>query len=374
MSSPVRVPNCSRAPISSCTTWAGRRRSSWIRMGDAHRAQIAPDSGIPRHSGVRRRRELKWGRGARRPKGGRVSSSKARHSKGGEDEGESLAYSQGLALTCALAPAAAAASPTVVNGGGTRNVDGEHPFSQFGLGLTRSTDGSVHGDFNCRWPERHRFFAHGHPRRRDQRRHHRRHRELRRRRHVADRQPGQVRGYVPCGGDGGRPRRRHFAADASHAVPSCPANRTCAERSDQHPLIQEKGGANMRSRSRLLVFGAVATLSATLLLLATLAVAAPGGAQHVRWDIVSLTGGAPPGPINAGGHADAKAPDGTYIRLMGNGTFVAPPGGNGGSSAVTGGGTWETFNGPPSPATSTGSGTYEVTELTSWEFANFHVR
>ena len=127
----------------------------------------------------------------------------------------------------------------------------------------------------------------------------------------------------------------------------------------------------MRSRSRLLVFGAVATLSATLLLLATLAVAAPGGAQHVRWDIVSLTGGAPPGPINAGGHADAKAPDGTYIRLMGNGTFVAPPGGNGGSSAVTGGGTWETFSGPPSPATSTGSGTYEVTELSSWEFANF---
>src|SRR2546426_11489472 len=37
----------------------------------------------------------------------------------------------------------------VVNGGGTGTVDGEHPFSQFGLGLTRSTDGSVHGDFNC---------------------------------------------------------------------------------------------------------------------------------------------------------------------------------------------------------------------------------
>jgi hypothetical protein len=98
---------------------------------------------------------------------------------------------------------------------------------------------------------------------------------------------------------------------------------------------------------------------------------ADGGADHVRWDIISLTGGAPPGPINSGGYADARAPDNTFIRLTGSGTFVAPQGGNRGSSAVTGGGTWETFSGTPSPATSTARGTFRVTELASWEFANF---
>lgn len=90
--------------------------------------------------------------------------------------------------------------------------------------------------------------------------------------------------------------------------------------------------------------------------------AAAGGAQHVRWDIVSLVGGAPPGPINPGGTASATAPDGDTITLTGSGTFVAPAGNNGGSGAVTGGGTWQT---------STASGTYVVTELVSWVFANF---
>lgn len=123
----------------------------------------------------------------------------------------------------------------------------------------------------------------------------------------------------------------------------------------------------MRSRSRFLVLAVALTLGSTLIILATLASAAPGPAEHVRWDIISLTGGVPPGPINAGGHADATAPDSTLIRLTGSGTFVAPGGGNGGSAAVTGGGTWQTFSG----ATSTGSGTYQVTELASWEFANF---
>jgi len=127
----------------------------------------------------------------------------------------------------------------------------------------------------------------------------------------------------------------------------------------------------MRSRSRFLGFGAALTLGATLIVLATLAAAAPGPAQHVRWDIISLVGGNLPGPINSGGYADAKAPDNTYIRLTGSGTFVAPGGGNGGSGAATGGGTWKTYSGTPSPATLTASGTYEVTELASWEFANF---
>jgi hypothetical protein len=86
-----------------------------------------------------------------------------------------------------------------------------------------------------------------------------------------------------------------------------------------------------------------------------------GGAKHVRWDIISLVGGAPPGPLNPGGLASAMAPDGDMIALTGTGTFVAPGGSNGGSDAVTGGGTWRT---------DTASGTYEVKELVSFVMAN----
>jgi hypothetical protein len=64
--------------------------------------------------------------------------------------------------------------------------------------------------------------------------------------------------------------------------------------------------------------------------------------------------------------ASAIAPSNLRITLTGSGTFVAPASG-GTSSAVTGGGTWETFAG----AASTGSGTYQVTKLVDWEFANF---
>ncbi len=86
-----------------------------------------------------------------------------------------------------------------------------------------------------------------------------------------------------------------------------------------------------------------------------------GGAKHVRWDIISLVGGAPPGPLNPGGIASAKAPDGDTITLTGTGTFVAPGGSNGGSDAVTGGGTWRT---------DTASGTYRVKELVTFVVAN----
>src|SRR5947207_15943061 len=86
-----------------------------------------------------------------------------------------------------------------------------------------------------------------------------------------------------------------------------------------------------------------------------------GGAKHVRWDIIHLVGGAPPGPVTAGGVASASAPDGDTITLTGSGTFVAPNGSNGGSGAVTGGGTWQTTS---------GSGTYVVKELVTWVFAN----
>src|SRR6266566_10012297 len=112
----------------------------------------------------------------------------------------------------------------------------------------------------------------------------------------------------------------------------------------------------MRIRKLALLGVPVLALVAALPLTAT-----AGGAQHVRWDIISLQGGAPPGPLNPGGHASAMAPDGDTITLTGSGTFVAPAGSNGGSGAVTGGGTWQTGS---------GSGTYEVKELVSFAFAN----
>ena len=107
----------------------------------------------------------------------------------------------------------------------------------------------------------------------------------------------------------------------------------------------------------------LAILVAPLLAIAALLplTAAAGSAQHVRWDIISLVGGAPPGPINPGGHASAMAPDGDMITLTGSGTFVAPARNGGGTDAVTGGGTWET---------SSASGTYVVTGLVSWVKAN----
>jgi hypothetical protein len=112
----------------------------------------------------------------------------------------------------------------------------------------------------------------------------------------------------------------------------------------------------MRIRKLALLGVPVLALAAALPLTAT-----AGSAHHVRWDIISLVGGAPPGPLNPGGHASAMAPDGDMITLTGSGTFVAPAGNNGGSGAVTGGGTWQT---------NTASGTYVVKELVSWVKAN----
>ena len=55
------------------------------------------------------------------------------------------------------------------------------------------------------------------------------------------------------------------------------------------------------------------------------------------------------------------------ITLTGSGTF-APGVRNGGASAVTGGGTWQTFD---AAGASTGRGTDQVKELVSFEFADF---
>lgn len=107
-----------------------------------------------------------------------------------------------------------------------------------------------------------------------------------------------------------------------------------------------------------------AILLVLLLLIAT-GSSALGQAQHVRWDIISL--GFTPLTINPSGFALAKAPDGTTIRFTGSGTFVAPAGRSGSSSAVTGGGTWQTLNPAGAP---TGSGNYEVKALVTFEFAN----
>ncbi len=87
-----------------------------------------------------------------------------------------------------------------------------------------------------------------------------------------------------------------------------------------------------------------------------------GQAAHVRWDIISATASGQ----EPGGVAAALANDGSKIVLTGSGTFVAPPGGDGTSSATTGGGTWHTFN---ASDVSTGSGKYEVTGLVRWEQA-----
>jgi hypothetical protein len=96
-----------------------------------------------------------------------------------------------------------------------------------------------------------------------------------------------------------------------------------------------------------------------------------GGATRIRWDLIHLIGNV----LSAGGSDSAKAADGSEITLTGSGTFLSVPGhgqghgeghGNGEAQAVTGGGTWETFD---STGASTGSGTYEVTGLVSFENA-----
>jgi hypothetical protein len=116
------------------------------------------------------------------------------------------------------------------------------------------------------------------------------------------------------------------------------------------------------------ISGATAASLAVLLAFAGGSRVVHGQAQHVRWDIISVD--IPITTVSAGGvaFAFARNPNTMKIKLTGSGTFVAPASG-GGSGAATGGGTWETFDG----ATTTGSGTYVVTRLASWQFANFQL-
>ena len=93
------------------------------------------------------------------------------------------------------------------------------------------------------------------------------------------------------------------------------------------------------------------------------------GADHVTWALINID--FPLTTISPDGVAYASAINGNVlsnlrIKFTGSGSFVAPTSG-GTTGAVTGGGTWETFSG----TTSTGKGTYSVTKLASWVFANF---
>ena len=80
--------------------------------------------------------------------------------------------------------------------------------------------------------------------------------------------------------------------------------------------------------------------------------AAPTAAAHFGWELF--------------GSASATAADGLKIIVTGAGTFVAPAGDGGTSSAATGGGNWETRD---ASNVVTGSGTYQVTGLVRWERA-----
>jgi hypothetical protein len=124
-------------------------------------------------------------------------------------------------------------------------------------------------------------------------------------------------------------------------------------------LREENMKASVRS-----VFSAAIVSLAMLSSAAVQLPAAHAKAAHIRWDIPSFSDQPP--TLGPDGHDSALADDNTGITLTGSGTFVAPAGGAGTSSAVTGGGAWETFDKMGMP---TGNGTYRVTGLVRWDEA-----
>lgn len=90
--------------------------------------------------------------------------------------------------------------------------------------------------------------------------------------------------------------------------------------------------------------------------------------HEIRWDLIHVDFSTTPFTLRPGGTAFASADMNHQITFTdSSGTFIAPE--NGGiSSAVTGGGKWETFDGMD-----TKSGTYTVTKLVSWQFANLQL-
>ena len=124
------------------------------------------------------------------------------------------------------------------------------------------------------------------------------------------------------------------------------------------------GEANMKAALRP-ALAAFLVSTAVLWSVAILAPVAHAQAAHIRWDIATFS--SQPLTIGAGGADSARAEDNSGVTLTGSGTFVAPAGGAGRSSAVTGGGTWETFDKMGIPTGD--SGTYQVTGLVRWDEA-----
>ena len=89
------------------------------------------------------------------------------------------------------------------------------------------------------------------------------------------------------------------------------------------------------------------------------------GSHKIRWDLIHIDFSTTPITVSPGGTSFADA-DATHRITFtdSSGTFVVPASG-GPSSAVTGGGKWETFDG-----TNTESGTYTVIGLVSWQLAS----
>jgi hypothetical protein len=105
----------------------------------------------------------------------------------------------------------------------------------------------------------------------------------------------------------------------------------------------------------LLLLG-IAAVSGVLSLFAA---GGSNGATALRWDLIHLNGNV----LSAGGTDSAAAADGSQITLTGSVTWLATPG-RGEPQAVTGGGTWETFD---ASGASSGSGMYSVTGLVAYD-------
>jgi hypothetical protein len=121
---------------------------------------------------------------------------------------------------------------------------------------------------------------------------------------------------------------------------------------------------------RLKLLGLALPVAALVFVLSTLlASGASGGSGNnkYQWDIVNLDFAT--STLSQGGHASAFAThsgDSAHageITVTGHGTFRSNPGN---PQDVTGGGTWQTFDGSGSP---TGSGNYQVTGLVSFHVA-----
>src|SRR5690242_18905700 len=102
----------------------------------------------------------------------------------------------------------------------------------------------------------------------------------------------------------------------------------------------------MKIAGRWIAGTAIVSLAVLLCMIFGLPVVKGSAADHVRWDIINFNPATTPPTISAGGVAFAAArnPSTLTIKLTGSGTFIGPASG-GTSSAVTGGGTWETFSG-----------------------------